>query len=270
MVDVQREKNIRFVEAINHYFADLEENKKVNQECPIAANDVPVMNRHRVDKECGCCVGAHLAYFFAKNPEFGIDVKPWLFRDNNTGHYDEFFNGLTMFADRHNDVIEGFMEFYTGNSTVEDWYDNHTIEERLGEYDTDEDCENDDYWDACQEMVIEAVSYEADEAADGSPDTAKWFDYMHEHNGNEEMTHEYGDIYFYIDGADALTKYIMENTSEYAENDFEAVSRVVAHELQRHGASDRPWSAFRWNTDSNVVLTDALENLLGVEYKQAA
>lgn len=269
MVDIQMEKNERLVEALRDYFIDAEKNGKIDQACAITLENVPEVNRGDIDKECGHCVGAHLAYFFAKNPEFGISVKPWLFRHDNNEDYDDFFNSLSMKVDRDNIVRDSFTEYYVGNTWVDDWYDDDDIRDHLGRPDdyagTKDDWEQEDtYLDSAQEMLNEAVTVEAADAMHGSCSPQKWEHYMTECGGNDDMTRNYGEIYFYKDGVNALAKYIHKNSQQerYYSDCGEQDARDDLTFHLRDSVNAYPWSSMIWSEDPHDVLPDLVRTML--------
>lgn len=271
----QRERAMQLALDLREYFEKAEDNNQVNQMNAVAAYDYPEKVKKEV-KECGCCVGAHLAYFFAKNPQHGIIVQPFVFdsyhdEDAEYNVYD-FMNGLGQRFGPTNEVWDGYMEWACSNYSLEDYVPTLQTELEMripGDWDEDEQgkwLESEECREEENMMFDEHIKADQDDVYDETrirPDG--WLNYM-EDRGNGILRGTYGETYFFKDGFDALANYIRINTHDgppphYDNDEMDNAKRLIYRELTTCGASDRPFSNEDWPEPPSLVVPKAIENL---------
>lgn len=260
----------RLIAELTQYLEREENANNWYQGCGIVAPEVPKNSQaERERRPCGACAGALIANFFAKRPELGVDVRPFAVALADTDSVIDFMSGMADMFGGHNAIVMDFVEWAMENTTFseldEDGYGMRDLEEMKPD---DWDDEVDGAWEDSDSYREEEHNMHC-QLIDGIVDS-NYIGLRHEadphlvryflENGNKYLTDYYGNVYFYKDGFDALTKYVKDNSpGELIKTaSYESVQTALYRAMTRNGASMAPWSGAAWSRPPSFVLDRAI------------
>lgn len=242
------------VDRATTYFKDVEERNEWNQVGAVAAYDYPPSARSEIQdyKECGCCVGAHLAYMFAKDGDLGIEVTPFQVKNQHDGalHVTDLMKGLAHKFGLGNSVIEKFTEHVHNNYSLEDLDPTSEVRNMYDDPPEEYDGRKEDWFgsDMRQNALCDAydglVDREVESMYYDCADEEMWGKYLFE-KGNKDIKDSFGDIYFFNQGFTALEQYVQRCFSMKIP-DMRTVKDTLMDALGDSSGSVFPWAADKW------------------------